>query len=266
MQDPCRPLNLDDAAIFVVGIDLHSRIIVWNDYAAHITGFPGDRALGMNLFSCFQTINKRNCVLGGKAYFLRRALNESMKRRNFDDFVISIQSVDCKAALIKICLRPWTDSGDLVGLISIGQNFVSDSETTLTEDILHFIELFNDSSKAAMGQVSSYFEFRESGLHRVQSDAVMLAESISKIPDKIAAFVRLYQHEPRGPDQGRNRDHLFDIIDSIIFGLDHLGNVHLWNSKSAETFGIVREDIIGRNFLQVFIVARLRSISIHYEY
>ena len=260
----CNPFLLlkvlmkDDTSIFIVGIDARNKIIIWNDFAANITGFPANQACGMDLFSCFGAMNRHNRHVDKR--FFRIAIQMSLQGKvscTYSEFLFFIHTVDDQKALITISLRPWsTDAGSSHGVLAVG---CIASNGLLIEPL--------DIPRKTL-RVAAQRDFRlEAILHQSSGEGVgtCVCEPVVELVGELheifvkqekrrensSLFLQTYEHNP----------------DALIFGLDLNWNLDWWSDTSAQVFGLNQRDAFARNFVQVFIFTLIiRLLPFHKNY
>ena len=125
---------------------------------------------------------------------------------------------------------------------------------------------------ALQGQVTANFEFslytKDSRCVEVLLNATPRTDASGRIVGMLGVGQDITERNQVEKEKTRIADELLILIDSVnapIFGVDVNGLVNEWNNKSAAITGFSREEVVGRDFVEVcFFIFELISIFLQY--
>ena len=113
-------------------------------------------------------------------------------------------------------------------------------------------------SNALQGQVTANFEFplytKDHRRVEVLLNATPRTDASGRIVGVLGVGQDITDRKQVEKEKTRIADELLTLIDSVnapIFGVDVCGLVNEWNNKSAAMTGFTREEVVGKNFVEV---------------
>jgi PAS domain S-box-containing protein len=125
-------------------------------------------------------------------------------------------------------------------------------------------------SNALQGQVVANFEFPLYTKDNRRVEVILNATPRTDVSGRIVGVLGVGQDitERKQVEKEKTRiaAELLTLIDSVnapIFGVDEFGRVNEWNNKSAAITGFAREEVVGKNFVEVTEILFLAMMLMH---